>query len=145
MKWTKQNHFKEGYAGRLERGRKTSKLQPGEPQQGAPQQWSWLMSACSPGPPGCTPQWLKDGHRTKEIEIMLMLSLSWSLKARDRWCLLSTCMLTVHQRFHSHPGVAAKRTALCLGAHSGFLYFLLSSLHCKAQAWGQGRRDVKPH
>lgn len=122
-----------------------SKLQPGEPQQGDPHQWCRLMSAWPLGSPGCTPQLLEDDHQIKESEIILVLSLSWSLQAKDGQCLLGTCVPTVCQRFQSAPGMPAKRTALCLGAHKRFLYFLQSSLHCKAWAWGQGRRDLKPH
>lgn len=132
--WPRQNHFKEGRAGRLERGRKVSKLQPEEPQQGASQQQSQLMAAYSLGPPSCTPQVLENGCQIKESEVMLMLSLSWSRKARDRQCLLNTCVSTACQRFQSSPRVPAKRTTLCLGAHKRFLYFLQSSLHCKVWA-----------
>jgi len=66
----------------------------------------------------------------------MMESRSW--KARDGWCLLSTCVPTARQRLHSGPGLPAQRTTLCLGAHKRFLYFLQSSLHCKARAWGKG-------
>lgn len=52
--WPKQKPLREGCAARLE-----SKLQLGEPQQGAP-------------------QLLENGHQIKETGIMLVLSLSWS-------------------------------------------------------------------
>lgn len=85
------------------------------------------------------------GHQIKEIEIMLILSLFWSCKARDRQCLINACVLRVYQRFWSAPGMPAKRTILHLGVHKSLLYFPQNSLHCKAQVWGQERMDVKPY